>query len=66
MKYTCFEDIPKGIQARVIALHPRDYVEWVKKGVPALEGKSVIDTLNQEGGYGRVMQYLGKIEGYLA
>jgi hypothetical protein len=66
MKYTCFDDLPKGMQTRVIALHPRDYVEWVSKEVPALDGKSLIDTLNQEDGYGRIMRYLGKIEGYLA
>jgi hypothetical protein len=65
MKYKCFDDIHKGIQQRIIAIHPHDYEEWVKQPVPALDGKSVLDTLNEEEGYRKIVQYLSKVEGYL-
>ncbi len=65
MRYTSFEDLPKGIQKRVVSIHPYDYNEWVKMPVPALVGKSVIDTMNEENGYRMLAQYLAKVEGYL-
>ena len=66
MKCTCFSDLPKGVQKRIMLIHPHDYDEWVKSAVPALDDRSVIDAMNKEGGYARVVQFLGKVEGYLS
>lgn len=64
MNYTCFDDLPKEIQRRVIALHPDDFERWIKLAIPALTNKSVIETINEEDGYRRVVQFLGRVEGY--
>ncbi|MCC5847623.1 MAG: hypothetical protein JJU29_05955 [Verrucomicrobia bacterium] len=60
-----FHDLPIGVQNRVKALHPTDYEKWVFKKVPALSDKSLIEVLNEDDGYRKAVEYLGKVEGYL-
>ncbi len=65
MRYKYFEDLPKGFKRRIADLHPRDFEKWVKLSVPALQNKSVVETLTEEDGYRKVAQYLGKVEGFV-
>lgn len=64
MQYNDFSDLPKEIQRRIIAQSPKDYGAWVKQPVPALGGKSVLETMNDNDGYRKLVNFLGKIEGY--
>jgi len=63
-KYRCFDDLPRGLQNRLMTLHPSDYDEWVDKSIPALANKSILETLNDDGGYKKIAQFLQRVEGY--
>jgi len=63
-KYKSFEDLPQGLKSRVLEIAHPDGETWVKSKVPALEGKSFMEVLNEENGYFKICEYLGKVEGY--
>jgi len=64
--YNCFDDLPHGLKERVRAIAEPDEQEWVNKSIPALKGKSFLETINDEDGYSKVCIYLSKVEGYLS
>jgi hypothetical protein len=65
LKHPDFDSLPKGLKKRIVELHPSDYQSWVHKEIPALDGHSIIETINSEDGMVKLNQYLRKIESYL-
>jgi hypothetical protein len=65
LEYKDFDSLPNGIKKRLIELHPNDHDEWVHEAIPALNGRSIIDTINSENGMTELNQYLRKVESYL-
>jgi hypothetical protein len=64
-KYTDYNSLPSGIQKCIAELHPHDYQKWVHELIPALNNRSIIDTINTDNGMVELYQYLKKIESYL-
>jgi hypothetical protein len=64
-KYTDYDSLPSGIKKRIMELHPHDFQEWVHELIPALNNRSIIDTINTNNGMTDLYQYLKKIESYL-
>lgn len=64
--YSCFDDLPQGLKERVRAISEPNEQEWVNQSIPALHGRSFIETINEEDGYSKVCIYLNKVEGYLS
>ncbi len=63
--YLSFDEIPEDLKKRVGEVSHPDEATWVNKAIPALEGRTFLEQLNQENGYVEVCKYLTKIEGYL-
>ncbi len=64
-KYKTFSEIPEDFQRRLLPFKgDGDPDIWLKEPVPALEGRSILQTLNSWGGEKKVEEYLLKIEGY--
>lgn len=63
--YTDFATLPDGVKQVVKRMRPNDYESWVHEPVAALDGKSLIDTMNIEDvGEATVTEYLKRVEGY--
>lgn len=62
-KITEFEELPNEIKIRIKRLMPNDFSKWVKVSIPALENKSILETISSENGYAKVVQYLINLEG---
>jgi len=63
--YDSFDDLPAGLQERVMAIASDDVESWLRNPIPALGGKSVLEQLNDEDGYAKLCEYLTKVEGYM-
>ncbi|HEX7264831.1 MAG TPA: hypothetical protein VF383_11690 [Candidatus Dormibacteraeota bacterium] len=63
--YDSFESLPDEIQSRINALiEPTDPEAWVKKPIPALDGRTFLDVINGDGGDQIVAQYFGRVEAF--
>jgi hypothetical protein len=56
--------VPKIVLKKVCLIAPDDPIGWMNAKMPALNGKSIIETLNEPDGLEKVLEVLGKIEGY--
>lgn len=64
-KYNSYEDLNPGIQNRIKQIAGADIETWLRKPVPALDNKSILELLNEDDGYQKVCKYLTKVEGFL-
>jgi hypothetical protein len=64
-KFNSFEDLPIGLRERILSIASDNLDEWLRKPIPALEGKSFLQTLNEENGYDKICKFLIKVEAYL-
>lgn len=63
--YNSFESLPDEIQSRIKTLiEPTDPEAWVKKAIPALDGRTFLDVVNSDGGDQIVAQYFGRVEAF--
>jgi len=65
IKYVSFHGLPDGLKERVSKIAAPNEESWVKESIPALDGKTFLEQINEEDGYEKVCQYLTKVEGYL-
>jgi len=63
-KYGSYSELPEGLKTRVSNYSSPNEEEWVKQAIPALEGKTFLEVLNDVDGYEKVCKYLTKVEGY--
>ena len=63
-RYGSYQDLPGALQKRVSKVASPDEEAWVNQAIPALEGKTFLEQLNEQDGYEKVCQYLTKVEGY--
>jgi hypothetical protein len=66
MKYRTLSDLPHHIRKRILGLSQPDPEQWVLKTIPALGNQSIIETMNSEGGEVKIVDYIGRLEGYLS
>jgi hypothetical protein len=60
-----FHDLPQDLRERIAVIRAREPEQWVLMPMPALDGKSIIEVMNEPGGGARIRILLGQIEGYL-
>ena len=59
-----FQDLPKGIQDRIIRLHSENAERWACQKIPALGNRSILEVMDEDDGYRNVCELLGKLEGH--
>jgi hypothetical protein len=57
------DDLPSDLRSRLEALGETPLEEFINKPIPALGGRSIIETLRADGGRDRVEEYLSRVEG---
>lgn len=62
-----FYDLPPMLQARILRLAVASPEKYADKRVPALSGRTMAETLAQEGDEGlrKILAYLARLEEYL-
>ena len=66
MIYTKLAEFPEQLRERIKQLYGFGKAEeWMKSPVPALDGKSILETMNGWDGETKVEEHIGKVEGYL-
>lgn len=58
------EGLPNDIAERIRSLGENDLESWVRKPIPALGHRSVMDVHGSPGGDDELRRYLLKVEGY--
>ena len=58
------DDLPRDLIARIRSVHPREPEKWVAQPIPALEGRTILETMILRDGEARVREFLGRVEGY--
>jgi hypothetical protein len=66
VKYQTLDDIPNQLTARIAKLNQPDVEKWVLLRLPALDNKSVIETLNAPDGEKKVIQMLDRMSEFIS
>jgi hypothetical protein len=66
VKYQTLDDIPNQLKARIAKLNQPDVEKWVLLRLPALDNKSVIETLNAPDGEKKVIQMLDRMSEFIS
>lgn len=64
MTYNNFDDLPDRLKKRILTIKKGNARVWVLKSIPALDHRTIIETLNQYDGEQKVNDFLKKIEGH--
>lgn len=62
-QYKELRDLPEDIQDYVRKLDQPDDESWIRKPIPALGHRSVLDVINDPDGVGRVREFLVRAAG---
>lgn len=61
--YESFDDLPPEFREAVLRVGEPDAAAWVLQPIPALDGRSLIDTMNEPGGTEQVRLFLRWVTG---
>ncbi len=64
MEYCSFTDLPQFLRDYITDMVGADAADWVRGPVPALQGRSVLELLNQEG-LEATVEFVENVGGYL-
>lgn len=59
--YDSFDDLPPEFREAVLRVGEPDTAAWVLQPIPALDGRSLIDTMDEPGGTERVRLFLARV-----
>jgi Trk K+ transport system NAD-binding subunit len=63
-KLRTLDDLPRDLVARIRAIHPREPEKWVTKPIPALGGRTILETMSLGNGDTLIREFLARVEGH--
>ena len=64
-RYRHFDDLPNHVRLKVVRWREPDPERWVVQAIPALHGRSIIETMNLPDGERMVLEFLRDLQGML-